>query len=109
MSSATCSGHASCPKCEKYTMIRESEKVWKCLNCDFKKDFSPPKPKDPPPLFALFLLAAGVVVFLNFLHETRDHRLPCGCRSPQSITPLSLSLLNNIPPQQQGGLSPLPP
>ncbi len=70
-------------------MIRESEKVFKCLNCDFKKDFSPPKPQKPLPIFAILIIGGGLVVFLNFLHETRDHHTPYDRQTPQAIAPLS--------------------
>ncbi|MGK7928302.1 MAG: hypothetical protein AB4290_24180 [Spirulina sp.] len=29
-----------CPQCSRHTVISLNQNLWKCLNCDFSKDFS---------------------------------------------------------------------
>jgi len=65
----------ACPKCGKFTIVAEGHQLYVCLACGEKKSTAKKKPKDPP-VFGVILAIVGLVIFLNFLHETENRRPP---------------------------------
>ncbi|MGB3614415.1 MAG: hypothetical protein WBA10_11545 [Elainellaceae cyanobacterium] len=67
MTFATASTTAlECPKCGKLTIVSQPDNSYRCLSCDFHRDFSKDKKKGSKPsgLLASVLTAAALMLFL---------------------------------------------
>lgn len=54
-----------CPKCSRHTVISLNQNLWKCLNCDFSKDFSKKKEdkdKTKEDNTGVFITVGGVLI-----------------------------------------------
>ncbi len=51
-----------CPRCKQNTIVRESDRRWSCLNCDFRRDFS-----EAEPINIVFLIALTFLIVLFVL------------------------------------------
>ncbi|MEM9539253.1 MAG: hypothetical protein AAGA60_07030 [Cyanobacteria bacterium P01_E01_bin.42] len=49
-----------CPKCSRPTIISINQNLWKCLNCDFSKDFSEEEEEENNT--GVFIAFGGVVI-----------------------------------------------
>ncbi|MBP0016582.1 MAG: hypothetical protein J7647_03375 [Cyanobacteria bacterium SBLK] len=67
MSQGPCSiSHGiECPKCRRHTVISIDRDLWKCLNCDFSKDFSKnkeDKDQNEEDNTGVFITIGGVII-----------------------------------------------
>ncbi|MGC9505014.1 hypothetical protein [Baaleninema sp.] len=51
-----------CPKCGRYTIVRQSETEWSCLNCNFSRDLKHNQEESIDWLFVLGLIAIALVL-----------------------------------------------
>lgn len=50
-----------CPKCQKHTIVQESEKVYSCINCSFRRDLTESRSDS---YILITLTTAGMVLLL---------------------------------------------
>lgn len=57
---------AECPECGKLTIVSESGNTYRCLNCDFRRDFSQGRKKKGKfdDLIPLIISTVGVLLVL---------------------------------------------
>lgn len=55
-----------CPKCGKLSIVAQSDSSYRCLSCDFHRDFSKDKKKDKKSggLLAFLVTAATLLILL---------------------------------------------
>jgi|GEM_PF-2389563 len=60
-----------CPNCGKKSIVQSKEGLYRCLNCDFKRDFSqPPKRKSDNSFFWASLIGAIFALLLLQMRKT---------------------------------------
>lgn len=66
ISAPTASTSAQCPKCGKLSIVAQSDSAYRCLSCDFRRDFSKDKKrsKQSNPLLALLLAGVALLIIL---------------------------------------------
>lgn len=56
-----------CPQCSRHTVVSLNVNLWKCLNCDFSKDFSEDDEDEPDNTFISACLGGIAITLLCLL------------------------------------------
>jgi len=79
---------SECPKCGKLSLVRHQDGVYRCVACDFKRDFNQPESESSGA--ALFF---AIILFITLIVTVMQHEVTNSC-APNDLQCIERERLN---------------
>lgn len=81
---------SECPKCGRLSLVRHQDGVYRCVACDFKRDFNEPEPEPGSSGIALFF---AIVLFITLIVTVMQSEVTNSC-APNDLQCIERERLN---------------